>query len=328
MRALTRGRAETRSALQAAQLRRQAFWLRPDSRSPGRATWRPAPRRWLSAVVCPTPAPHIVLHADGRAVHAQTARRQRLAQARHEHVPAWRVPPVVAALQARRGVPCPVAVTLVAARGALPRVESPRARRNCLGLGPADYTSGARRQQGAMTQAGQTHARKALGEGAWAYRSPATGRRPLPRRRAKQPQMLQDLRWQAHVRRGTRYRHLVARGQQATSVTVALARERAGCLGAMATQVPGAASGSRTDHHCPRHAAGCRRASAEAPPRCGGTLGSVKRLGKDTRASSEAGTRRRPGRGYPTHGEPQEQPSSLPGSASVDGRRTKNITMT
>jgi transposase len=63
MRALTRARAATLSALKDAQFRPNAFWLRPDSRATGRATWSPAPLRWLSAVVCPTPAQPIVVQA-------------------------------------------------------------------------------------------------------------------------------------------------------------------------------------------------------------------------------------------------------------------------
>jgi hypothetical protein len=328
MRDLPRGRAEPLSACKAAQVRRPACLLRHASRATGRATWSPAPRRGLSALLCPPPAQPLVLPASVRAVHAPTARRQRRDQARHEHVHAWRVPPVVAAPQALRGGPCPVAVPRVAARGDRTRCASPRALRPCLGLVPAAYASGARRPQGAMTTAGQTHARQALGAGAWAYRSPAKVRRPRQRRRATHPQMLQDISWQAHGRLGQRSRHLVARGQQAHRVTVAMARALAGCLWAMATQVPGAASGSRTACHGPRNAAGGRRASEEAQPRWGGTLGSVQRLATDTRASSEAGPRRRPGRGEPTHGEQPDQPSSLPGSASAAVRRTKNSPMT
>jgi len=99
---------------------------RPDIRDVGRANWGPAPLRWLSAVVCPTPAQHIVFQASVRAVQEHTARLQRLAQARHAHVQAWRLSPVIEALQALRGVPCTVAVTLVAEMGDLTRFDSPR----------------------------------------------------------------------------------------------------------------------------------------------------------------------------------------------------------
>jgi hypothetical protein len=44
------------------------------------STWGPAHRRWLSEVVCPTPAQQIVFQADVRAVNEHTERLQRLAQ--------------------------------------------------------------------------------------------------------------------------------------------------------------------------------------------------------------------------------------------------------
>jgi transposase len=226
-------------------------------------------------------------------VPAHTARLQRLDQERHAHVPAWRLYAVVEALQALRGVPCTVAVTLVAAIGDLTRFDTPRALMKFLGLIPSEYSSGERRHQGSITQAGHTHARRALVEGAWAYRSPAKVSRPLQLRREKQPQRIQDISWKAPVRLGKRSRQRVARGKQAHIVTVAMARELAGFLWASAQQVPVTASVSRADRHCPLNSAGVRRASEEAPPRCGVTLGSVKRLGKDTRTEREAGTRRR-----------------------------------
>ena len=76
-------------------------------------------------------------------------------------------------------------------------------------------------------------------------------------------------------------------------------------------------------HPCTHHSAGFRRASHEAPPRCGVTLDGVKRLGKDPRAAREAGTRRRQGRWDPTHGEQPDQPSHFPGSGSSAARRKK-----
>jgi hypothetical protein len=49
---------------------------------------------------------------------------------------------------------------------------------------------------------------------------------------------MQDLSGKAQVRRCQRYRQRIARGQHATVVTVAMARELAGFLWAMATHVP------------------------------------------------------------------------------------------
>jgi transposase len=178
-RALTRARAEAIREGTDATGRLTALVLRPDSRSTGRAHGGPAPRLWLSDVVGPTPTQPIVFQDYGRAVQEPTARRQRREPARHEHGHAWRVSPVVEALQAWRGVPCTVAVPLRAEMGALTRCDTPTELMPCLGLTPADSSSGAQRRQGAMTQAGTTYARRARIEGAWASRSPATVRRHL-----------------------------------------------------------------------------------------------------------------------------------------------------
>jgi transposase len=92
-----------------------------------------------------------------------------------------------------------------------------------------------------MTTAGHPHARRALVEGAWASRDPAKVSRHWPWRLAKPPKMIQAMSWQAQGRLGKRYRQLVARGQPATIVTGAMARELAGFMGASATQLPVAA---------------------------------------------------------------------------------------
>jgi transposase len=170
MRDRTRAREDAISDCQDAPSRLQAFVLRHALRDTGRAHGGPAPLRWLSEVVCPTPTQPMVFQAYVRAGQEHTARLQRLEQALHEHVQAWRLSPVVEALQAWRGVPCTVAVTLRADMGDLTRFDTPTALRQCLGLPPAASSSGAQRRQGAMTQAGHTHARRVLVEGAWAYR--------------------------------------------------------------------------------------------------------------------------------------------------------------
>jgi transposase len=146
--------------------------------------------------------------------------------------------PVVEALQALRGVPCTVAVTMVADIGDLTRFDTPRALMKFLGLIPSEYSSGERRQQGSITQAGKTHARRALVAGAWAYRYPAKVSRHWQLRLEKQPKIIQDISWKAQVRLCKRSRHLVARGKHANIVTVAIARELAGFMWAIAKQLP------------------------------------------------------------------------------------------
>src|SRR5262245_1249501 len=201
IRDLSRAREDTLRDLKAAKLRLKAFLLRHDIRSTGRANWSPAHLRWLSEVVCPTPAQQIVFQEDVQTVTEQTERLGRLELERHEQVKTWRLAPVVEALQALRGVQFTVAVTTVAELGDLTRFANPRQLMNYLGLTPSEYSSGARRQQGSITKTGNTHARRALVEGALAYRYPATVSRHLQLRLEKYLSSIQAISWKRQVRR-------------------------------------------------------------------------------------------------------------------------------
>jgi transposase len=238
IRDLTRAREDTLSNLKDAKFRLKAFLLRHDIRYTGRANWSPAHLRWLSEVVCPTPVQQIVFQEYVRAVNDHTERLQRLEQELQDHVKSWRLHPVVETLQALRGVQFTVAVTMVAEVGDLSRFDTPRELMKFLGLIPSEYSSGARRQQGSITKAGNTHARRALVEGAWAYRYPAKVSRHLQLRLEKQPKVIQDISWKAQVRLCKRYRRLVAKGKHANVVTVAIARELVGFMWAIAKEVP------------------------------------------------------------------------------------------
>ena len=137
------------------------------------------------------------------------------------------------------------AVTTVAELGALTRVENPRQRRHSLGLTPSAYASGARRQQGSIPKTGTSHARRALVEGAWAYRYPANSSRHLQLRLDKLPTAIQAISWQTQVRLCTRYRQRMAQGNNAHQVVVAIARALRAFMGAMAKQGSGAPQAER-----------------------------------------------------------------------------------
>jgi transposase len=238
LRDLSRAREDAIRDLNAAKVRLAAFLRRHDIRYTGRASWGPAHLRWLSEVICATPAQHIVFQEDVRAVTDHTERLQRLAQALQEQTKTWRLLPGVEARQALRGVQCTVAVTIVAARGDLPRFDNPRQLRRYLGVSPSEYSSGERRHQRSLTKAGNSQARRALIEGAWACRYPAKVRRHLQLRLEQLPPSIQDISWKAQVRRCKRYRKLTARGKNATLVVVALARELMAFMGAITQAVP------------------------------------------------------------------------------------------
>jgi transposase len=239
IRAVVRAREDARKDLKAAKVRLKAFLLRQDIRYEGRATWGPAQLRWLANVVCPTPAQQLVFQEYVRAVSEQTERLQRVEAELPALGQSWRWAPVVEAIQALRGVQFIAAVTLIAELGDLSRFENPRQLRSYLGLVPSEHTSGERRRQGSITKTGNSHARRVLVEGAWAYRYPAKVSRHLQLRLEKVPTAIQDISWKAQVRLCKRYRRLVARGKQVNQVVVAIAREMAAFVWAVARELKG-----------------------------------------------------------------------------------------
>ena len=145
---------------------------------------------------------------------------------------------MVDTLQTLRGVQFTVAVTTVAERGDLTHFENPRQLMHSLGLTPSEYSSGGCRQQGSLTTTGNTHARRALVEGAWAYRYPAKVSRRLQLHLEQLPQAMQASSWKAQVRLCKRYCQLMAKGKNANQVVVAMAQELVGFMWAIAKQVP------------------------------------------------------------------------------------------
>jgi transposase len=238
IRDLSRGREDALRDLKATKHRLKAFLLRQDIRYVGRATWNAAHLRWLSEVVCATRAQQIVFQEYVRAVTEQQERLQRLERDLHEEVKHWRLYPVVEAIQALRGVELTGAIILIAELGDLTRFDTPRKLMSYLGLTPSEYSSGERRRQGGITKAGNTHARRALVEGAWAYRYPAKVSRHLQLRLEKLPAAIQAISWKAQVRLCKRYRQLSARGKHVNQVVVAIAREMAAFAWAIARTVP------------------------------------------------------------------------------------------
>jgi transposase len=152
IRDLSRAREDVLRDLKAAKLRLTAFLLRHDIRYTGRATWGPAYLRWLSEVVCPTPAQQIVFREYVRAVSEHTARRQRLEQELTDQAQTWRLAPVVDALQALRGVQFTTAVTTVAELGDVTRFDNPRQLMDYVGLTPSESSRGEWHRQGSITK--------------------------------------------------------------------------------------------------------------------------------------------------------------------------------
>jgi Transposase IS116/IS110/IS902 family len=124
-----------------------------------------------------------------------------------------RPPSITAKPFCLRGFQCTVAVTGVAEPRDLTRFEASRELMRHLGLTPWAYATGERHRQGGITKAGNTHARRALIEGAWAYRYPVKVSRHLQLRREQLPKPIPDISWKAHLWVCQRDRQVLARGK-------------------------------------------------------------------------------------------------------------------
>lgn len=239
IRDLSRAREDAKKDLKSAKLRLKSFLLRQDIRyNGGRANWGPAHLRWLGEVACQTPAQQIVFQEYVRAINERHERVGRLEVELRNQVDGWRMKPVVIAIQALRGVQFITAATIIAELGDITRFDNPSQLMGYLGLTPSEYSSGRKRKLGGITKAGNGHARKALVEGAWAYRFPARVSRHLQRRLENVPQEIQDISWKAQIRLCKRYRRMIARGKHSNKVVVAIAREMAAFIWDIARHTP------------------------------------------------------------------------------------------
>ena len=237
MRDLVRAREDAVVVATQAKYRLKAFLLRQGRRYPGRTGWTIPYRRWLAALSFASAAQHIALQEYRDAIDETERRVDRLTDQLRQLVPAWRWAPVVAALQALRGVSFITAVGLVAELGDLTRFGHPRELMAFLGLVPSEYSSGPSVRRGAITKAGNPHVRRLLAEAAWAYQStPRIGRVQSIRQEAL-PKVVCDIAWKAQLRLTARFRRLVARGKAKPKVATAIARELAGFVWAIAREV-------------------------------------------------------------------------------------------
>jgi transposase len=237
MRDLVRPRTAAMETVRRARQQLQGFLLRHDRVFTGRKAWSPAHRRWLAGLRFAHPAQQIVLQEQLDAIAEAERRRDRLGQQIRELVPAWPMAPVVAALQAMRGVAFLSAVVLAAAIGDFRRFANPRQLMAWLGLVPSEHSSGAKVERGGITKAGNGRARRVLVEGAWSYRFPARVTSPIQARLDEVSDGVRAIAWKAQLRLCARFRRLVAAGKAANLVTTAVAREMAAFAWAIACQV-------------------------------------------------------------------------------------------
>jgi transposase len=238
IRDLSRAREDAVAARLKARQQLKAMLLRHGHRYTGKTSWTAAHERVLATFSFGNAAQDIAFTEYRQAVHDTHERVERLTDALRRQVEAWRMKPVVDALQCLRGIDLITATTLIGELGDLNRFAHPRELMGFLGLVPAEHTSGDTRRQGKITKVGNGHARRVLVEAAWNYRFTARVSQVMEQRQQQQPKVIRDIAWKAQLRLCQRYRRLQARHLQHNKLCVATARELAGFVWAIARQVP------------------------------------------------------------------------------------------
>ena len=172
-----------------------------------------------------------------RAITHLTERLTQIDGELEEHAKGWRLAPLVTAYQALRGVQFHVAVTITAELGELTRFDNPRQLMSYVGLHPSEYSSGNARRQGGIAKTGNSHARRVLVEGAWAYRYLPKVSRQIQKRQESLPEGIRDIAWKAQLRLCKRFRKLVAHGRHPNVAVTAIARELVAFMWAIAKEV-------------------------------------------------------------------------------------------
>src|SRR2546422_7917200 len=116
------------------------------------------------------------------------------------------------------------------------RFRRPRELMAYLGLVPSEDSSGETQRRGALTKAGNSHARRVLVEAAWHYRHRPTIGRALANRSQGQPDEIVSHAWRAQQRFHRRHPHLLRHGQRTPVAVAAVARELVGFIWAAMTR--------------------------------------------------------------------------------------------
>jgi len=238
LRDLVRARLDAKKAHTAVRHQLGKFLIRHDRQYPGRSNWTQQHHAWIAQQRFEHPAQQAVLLDHVHAEHEASERVARLTADIERLAPEAPVADLIVALQALRGVQLVTAATLAVELGDLRRFARPSQLMGYLGLVPRESSSGTRTQRGAITRAGNGHARRVLIEAAWAYRvAPRISRVIAVRQRRVSPPV-RALAWKAQRRLHHRWRTLKARGKDHRRVITAMARELAGFVWAIGQQQP------------------------------------------------------------------------------------------
>lgn len=140
----------------------------------------------------------------------------------------------VLALRAMKGISTLTAATLIAEIGDFSRFEAATRFMSFLGLTPSESSSGDGSTRGPITKAGNGRLRRLLVESAWTYTRAPHLSVPLKKRQIGVSEAVLDISWKAQKRLYRQRQRLIRAGKSHRKIIVAMARELAGFVWAVA----------------------------------------------------------------------------------------------
>jgi transposase len=237
IRDLERARDDAKCAERVSRHQLSKFLLRHERRWDGGTAWTKKHLDWIRKQTFAFPAQQRVLEDYVKTVEDLAERVERLTKNMGELVQETTLAPLVQALQAFRGVAMVSAVTIAAETGGdLKRFKTPQQFMSYIGLVPSEDSTGNRRRQGSITRCGNSHLRRIMVEAAWHYRRIPVMSKELRRRNQGVAEGVRRIAWKAQKRLNERMYHLVQAGKCIHKTVVAMARELAGFIWAVAQE--------------------------------------------------------------------------------------------
>jgi transposase len=231
---LVRAREDVRGDLMRARHRLGKLLLRHGHVYGGGAAWTGKHAAWLSSIRLEGLGTRAAFDADREAVAFAVARRDRLDAAIEQMALDSPFTPVTRRLCCLRGVSTLTGFALAVEIGDWTRFSGSSIG-SYLGLVPSEHSSGGSRRQGAITKAGNTHARRLLVEAAWHHKPRYVVGATLQARWDAAPTAARVRAHTGNQRLHQRWVAFDSRGKKHTVATTAIARELAGWVWSLAT---------------------------------------------------------------------------------------------
>lgn len=238
LRDLVRAREDAKEDLNRHKQRLGKFLLRyqlfhPTGAKPG--TWKY--EEWLDHVKIEQACLRLTFEEYRQSIRETQERIKRYDQAIAQEAQTSAHAPLIGAMQALRGVAVLTATTLVSEVMDMSRFPTAGAFMSYCGLVPSENSTGDSRRQGKITKAGNAHLRRVLVEAAWSYRYTPSVKRHMRQRIEGLPPSVQGIAWSAQHRLHKVYKTMTKKGKHRGTLVVAIARELAGFVWALAREM-------------------------------------------------------------------------------------------